>query len=131
MKFKLFCVFTSTIVAFVATASFASPKKAEHMQRTAIKDDIDSVSLLPEATTVTPGVEALAVNPSMPLIIEDRSNASQSVQIAAASPNVPLAVVQDFDHGFSPVVEGTQVVHDFIVQNKGNAALIIEKVKTD
>jgi hypothetical protein len=31
---------------------------------------------------------------------------------------------------FSPVLEGTKIVHDFTVQNKGNAILKIERVKT-
>lgn len=131
MKLKIFCAFTSIIVTFVATVSFASPKKAEHIHRPAINEDIDSATLHPEATTVNPGIKAFKENPSMPLIIEDHRDALESVKIATASPNVPLAVMQDFVHEFSPVVEGTQIVHDFIVQNKGNAPLIIEKVKTD
>jgi Skp family chaperone for outer membrane proteins len=55
----------------------------------------------------------------------------EGVNFAKATPNVPRAVIQNFVHEFSPVVEGIQIVHDFIVQNKGNAPLIIEKVKTD
>ena len=121
MKFKIFCVFTSIIVAFVATVSFASPKKAEHIHRPAINDHIDSATLPPEATPATPGIEALKENPSIPLIIEDHSDALESVIIATATPSVPQAVIQDYVHEFSPVVEGTQVVHDFIIQNKGNA----------
>ena len=31
---------------------------------------------------------------------------------------------------FSPVLEGTKIVHDFAVQNKGSAVLKIERVKT-
>lgn len=31
---------------------------------------------------------------------------------------------------FAPVLEGTKIVHDFTVQNKGNAILKIERVKT-
>ncbi len=31
---------------------------------------------------------------------------------------------------FSPVLDGTQVVHDFVVQNKGNATLTVDRVKT-
>jgi hypothetical protein len=32
---------------------------------------------------------------------------------------------------FQPVVEGTEVVHDFVIQNKGTDALSILSVKTD
>jgi len=131
MKFKIFCVFTSIIVAFVATVSFASPKKAEPIHRPAINFDLDAATLQPEATTANPGILALKENPSTPLIIIDHPDSLESFKIATASPSVPLAVIQDDVHEFSPVVEGTQVVHDFIVQNKGNAPLIVEKVKTD
>ena len=31
---------------------------------------------------------------------------------------------------FEPVVDGTSVVHDFVVQNKGDAPLNISRVKT-
>jgi len=31
---------------------------------------------------------------------------------------------------FSPVLDGTQVVHDFVIQNKGNATLTVDRVKT-
>ncbi len=31
---------------------------------------------------------------------------------------------------FEPVVDGTSVVHDFVVQNKGDAPLKISEVKT-
>ena len=32
---------------------------------------------------------------------------------------------------FAPVVDGTEVVHDYIIQNKGSSTLEIQKVKTD
>ena len=31
---------------------------------------------------------------------------------------------------FNPVVEGKEVVHDFVIQNKGDALLNVSKVKT-
>jgi hypothetical protein len=31
---------------------------------------------------------------------------------------------------FSPVLDGTKVVHDFVIQNKGSATLTVERVKT-
>ena len=44
--------------------------------------------------------------------------------------NQPVAFFQALKYEFSQVVEGTQVTHDFIIQNKGTAPLEIEKVKT-
>ncbi len=31
---------------------------------------------------------------------------------------------------FSPVLEDTTVVHEFVIQNKGNATLTVDRVKT-
>ncbi len=42
----------------------------------------------------------------------------------------PVAAAPQPRYDFAPVPEGTEVVHDFILQNKGNALLVIEKVKT-
>ncbi len=42
----------------------------------------------------------------------------------------PLAVIQEQTYKFVQVVEGSMVTHDFIIQNKGTAPLVIEKVKT-
>ncbi len=124
MKFKLFCGFTFILVLLVAAACFASPKAAAPNPSQDLTDSMASA-------TVPSGIKGLNKHPSNPLIIENFPAGQNSVKIAAASPDVPQAVIQDSNHEFSPVVEGTQVVHDFIVQNKGNAPLIIEKVKTD
>ncbi len=42
----------------------------------------------------------------------------------------PSAAVLDNSHEFEPVLDGAQIVHDFVVLNKGSAALEIEKVET-
>jgi hypothetical protein len=33
-------------------------------------------------------------------------------------------------HEFSPVLDGTEIVHDFVIQNKGTATLTVDRVKT-
>ena len=42
----------------------------------------------------------------------------------------PVAFFPQTRYEFSPVLDGTEVVHEFIVQNKGTAALNIDRVKT-
>lgn len=42
----------------------------------------------------------------------------------------PSASVPQPLYEFEPVVDGTQVIHDYIIQNKGTATLEIQKVKT-
>lgn len=42
----------------------------------------------------------------------------------------PSIFVPESRYTFPIVIDGTEVTHDFIIQNKGDAPLIIEKVKT-
>jgi hypothetical protein len=44
---------------------------------------------------------------------------------------LPLAHLPALRYEFAPVMEGREVTHDFVVQNKGSATLEIQKVKTD
>jgi len=44
--------------------------------------------------------------------------------------NLTSVFVQESRFKFGPVLEGTEIKHDFIVQNKGTAPLKIEKVRT-
>lgn len=43
---------------------------------------------------------------------------------------VPIASLPETTHVFEPVLEGTQVTHDFILHNKGSAPLEIGKIRT-
>lgn len=42
----------------------------------------------------------------------------------------PVAVAPEPGYTFPSIVEGHEVVHDFVVQNKGSDTLEIQKVKT-
>jgi len=53
------------------------------------------------------------------------------VEILQVSLNRPSAYLPADRYEFAPVMEGKEVVHDFVVQNKGSAPLEIQKVKTD
>ncbi len=46
------------------------------------------------------------------------------------SEKVPSIFLPVSQWEFEPVVDGSAVVHDFVVQNKGDAPLNISKVKT-
>ncbi len=56
---------------------------------------------------------------------------AERVEILQVSLKLPLAHLPALRHEFEPVMEGREVTHDFIVQNKGTATLEIQKVKTD
>jgi hypothetical protein len=70
---------------------------------------------------------------SAPLLAADTtpeaSVANQAPETAA--PNTPPDItIPDPLFTFDPVVDGTEVVHDFRVYNRGKGALAIEKVQT-
>ena len=46
------------------------------------------------------------------------------------APASPVAVLPEPGYEFKPVPEGIDVLHDYLIQNKGTATLNIEKVKT-
>jgi hypothetical protein len=43
---------------------------------------------------------------------------------------VPLAVIPETVYEFPTVIDGQEVIHDFIIQNQGTAVLKVERVKT-
>ncbi len=44
--------------------------------------------------------------------------------------DAPLAVVLESVYKFNPVLDGEEIVHDFVIQNRGTAELKIYKVET-
>ena len=52
------------------------------------------------------------------------------VPIANGAESAPVAFIQDTDYEFSMVLDGSKITHEFVIQNKGDAILKIEKVKT-
>lgn len=44
--------------------------------------------------------------------------------------NTPAAFLPEQTYQFAPLLEGTEVVHDFILQNKGTAPLDIINLKS-
>jgi len=56
--------------------------------------------------------------------------ASVATASNTAPENRPKAVAPDSIYQFQPVLEGEDIVHDFIVRNTGTAELVIENVKT-
>ena len=56
--------------------------------------------------------------------------ATGSLGIEKTTLNSPSAFLPERNYTFAPVVDGTEIMHDFIMQNKGTAPLKIAKVKT-
>ncbi len=49
---------------------------------------------------------------------------------AGAAQAAPNAEAVDPNYRFDPVLDGAEVVHEFVIRNTGDAPLEIEKVKT-
>ena len=49
----------------------------------------------------------------------------------AKGDKLPLAHLPAARYEFAPVVEGQEVSHNFVIQNKGEASLEVKRVKTD
>ncbi len=65
------------------------------------------------------------------LLVGIGSYAAQSDDAASSdSEKAPTAFLPETQWEFESVVDGTAVVHDFVIQNKGDAPLNISKVKT-
>ena len=48
----------------------------------------------------------------------------------SAEQSLPQAFFAETRYEFEPVIDGQEVVHDFIIQNKGSAVLHVQRVKT-
>lgn len=56
---------------------------------------------------------------------------AQSPASPAANTTAPKAVFPKLNHSFGEVFEGTKIKHDFIVENQGNAPLVIKNIRPD
>jgi hypothetical protein len=100
-----------------------SQKRAEAVQQWFVKHGVDGSRLV-----VKP------LGDSEPAIGKDKPKdpaLAERVEILQVSLKLPLAYLPALRYEFAPIMEGHEVTHDFVVQNKGSAPLEIQKVKTD
>jgi len=57
---------------------------------------------------------------------QDAEQASSGTEAAGT----PVAVVTDFKYEFKPVVDGSEIAHDYRIKNTGDGPLAIERVRT-
>ncbi len=55
---------------------------------------------------------------------------SSAVSFGAEKDAAPSVFFPESQYEFSPVLDGAEVVHDFVIQNKGDATLTVDRVKT-
>jgi hypothetical protein len=53
-----------------------------------------------------------------------------TIGLTGQSLQTPSVLIPNSRYTFSPVLDGTEITHDFVIQNKGDAPLAIEKVRT-
>ena len=58
-------------------------------------------------------------------------SADPAAGIKASLDKAPKAVFPDLKFEFSPIFEGETIKHDFVVQNKGEAPLVIKRIRPD
>jgi len=59
------------------------------------------------------------------------SKAETGKSLKAEAVKFPKAVFLEPTHHFAPIMEGATITHDFYVENKGDAPLLIQKVQPD
>ena len=90
-----------------------------------------------EATEKSAAANTEAADPSQPAV-SATPTANQKVapptvpetQAKNAADTAPEAFVPQKHHTFPSTMDGAKVLHDFIIQNKGDAPLKITKVRT-
>ena len=100
-----------------------SRKRAQVVQQWFVKHGVDASRLVIKSFGDSEPATAKG-RPKNPTLAE-------RVEILQVSLKIPIAHLPAFRYQFEPVLEGRQVTHDFVVQNKGSAPLEIQKVKTD
>jgi hypothetical protein len=83
------------------------------------------VSILAVLLSLAPLSIALAGSPAQ----SDKKPSASVVKASLAS--APRAFFSKTKYEFDPVFEGTEITHDFVVENKGDAPLIINSIRPD
>ena len=63
-------------------------------------------------------------------VLVDSQFKSGTAELTPESDKAPKAFLPVTKWEFEPVIDGQEVVHEFAIQNKGNAPLNVERVKT-
>ena len=98
-------------------------KRAEAVQQWLVKNGVDAERLVIKnlGDTEPASQKDSSKNPAM----------VERVEIVKIVLKLPAAYLPTVHHEFASVLEGQEVIHHFIIQNKGDAPLKVQKVKTD
>ena len=100
-----------------------SQKRARAVQAWFLKQNVDPGRLVIKSI----GDSRAAAQNDTP---KDRS-LNRRVEVVKIFLKLPAAYLPTVRYEFTPVLEGQEVTHNFVIQNKGDALLEVKKVKTD
>ena len=98
-------------------------KRAEAVQQWFVKHGVDAGRLVVKNL----GGTEQAIRQDSP----KNSTLAERVEIVKIVLKLPVAYLPVSRYEFAPVLEGREVTHHFVIQNKGDALLKVQKVKTD
>jgi len=110
-------------VGFAESNREISQKRLQAVQQWLLKHGVDSDRLMIKGLADSPSAGKNATPQDQVLV--------RRVEIVQMALKLPSAYMPSVNFVFEPVVEGEEVVHDFVIQNKGGALLQIQSVKTD
>ena len=110
-------------VGFAETNREISQKRLQAVQQWLLKHGVDSDRLMIKGLVDSSSAAKNAVSQDQFLV--------RRIEIVQMALKLPSAYMPSVNFVFDPVVEGEEVVHDFVIQNKGLAVLQVQNVKTD
>jgi len=110
-------------VGFAETNREISQKRLQAVQQWLLKHGVDSDRLIIKGLVDSSSASKNAVSQDQFLV--------RRIEIVQMALKLPSAYMPSVNFIFDPVVEGEEVVHDFVIQNKGLAVLQVQNVKTD
>ncbi len=75
-------------------------------------------------------LSVLAVLWGATVVFGASSQAAEQTSADAGTTGTPVVVMTGLTYEFTPVVDGTEITHDFPIKNTGNGPLAIERVRT-
>lgn len=110
-------------VGFAESNREISQKRLQAVQQWFLNHSVDPDRLMITGSSESAPAVEHATTPDDFLI--------RRVEIIQMALKRPSAHLPSVNFEFEPVVEGKEVIHDFVIQNKGEAALQVQSVRTD
>lgn len=98
-------------------------RRAETVQQWFVKHGVDADRLVVKTLG---GTEQTIQKDSL-----KNPDLAERVEIVKVVLKLPAAYLPALRYEFAPVLEGQEVIHHFVIQNKGDGLLEVQKVKTD